>query len=112
MPLPRTIAGDPDGGAPWSILSNEFAVVHLILDHQANGTRLVVFDPSSGRHIALDPLELQALAWSRHEQLAALLAPSFKESYLVDVDPTLLAAGEAVPNDISFDFDEGPQLDA
>lgn len=48
-------------------------------DDTANGPRLRVLDPSSGRQIYLDPLELQALAWARHEMLDSMLQPRFKE---------------------------------
>jgi hypothetical protein len=52
------------------------------VDDTANGLRLRVCDPSSGREICLDPLELQAIAWARHETFADLLRPSFKEEQL------------------------------
>ncbi len=73
-------------------LSNEFACVDVIIDDLANGPRLVLLDPTSGRQISLDPLELQALAWSRHEHLAGFMTPAFKEQYLDRID--LATAGE------------------
>lgn len=69
------------------VLSNEFATVHLVIDDLANGPRLVVFDPSSGRSIALDPLELQTLAWARHEDLERFMTPAYKEQYLDRISP-------------------------
>lgn len=80
--------GEQNGAGRWILLSNEFATVHLAVDEMANGPRLVVLDPTSGRQISLDPLELQALAWTRHEQLSDLLAPAFKEQYVRQVDPS------------------------
>ena len=56
------------------------------LDDTANGPRLRICDPNSGREICLDPLELQAIAWARHETFAALLRPSFKEEQLAAGD--------------------------
>jgi hypothetical protein len=69
------------------LLANEFASVTVGIDHEANGPRLRIRDPSSGREICLDPLELQALAWARHESLAEMLRPAFKEEQLVGLDP-------------------------
>jgi hypothetical protein len=63
-----------------AILANEFASVLVELDSTANGPRLRVCDPSSGRAICLDPLELQAIAWARHETFAEILRPSFTEN--------------------------------
>jgi hypothetical protein len=56
-------------------LRNEFASVRVRLDHTANGDRLEVLDVRSGQAILLDPLELERLAWARHDQLAAVVAP-------------------------------------
>lgn len=64
------------------VLSNEFATVELVIDDLANGERLLVIDPTSGRSISLDPLELQSLAWSRHEHLDGFMSPAFREQYL------------------------------
>ncbi|ODU04415.1 MAG: hypothetical protein ABS81_10205 [Pseudonocardia sp. SCN 72-86] len=75
------------GQDQWATLENEFATVHVTVDRSANGPTLVILDPASGREIALDPLELQTLAWARHEHLAELLAPAFKEQYLRRVTP-------------------------
>lgn len=64
------------------VLSNEFASVTVAIDHLGNGPRLAIRDPSGRREILLDPLELQALAWTRHEELRDLLRPSHKEKRL------------------------------
>jgi hypothetical protein len=56
-------------------LSSEFASVEVDRDDQGNGPRLKIRDVRSGRCVFLDPLELAALAWSRHEELLPLLDP-------------------------------------
>jgi hypothetical protein len=56
-------------------LRNEFASVRVRLDLTANGERLEVLDMRSGHAILLDPLELERLAWARHDQLAGVVAP-------------------------------------
>ena len=56
-------------------LRNEFASVRVRVDRTANGERLEVLDVRSGRAILLDPLELERLAWTRHDQLAGVVAP-------------------------------------
>ncbi|GAB2458997.1 dihydrodiol dehydrogenase [Jatrophihabitans fulvus] len=68
------------------MLSNEFATVYVRIDHTGNGPRLAVADPSAGQEILLDPLELQALAWSRHSTLNDLLKPAHKEARLAESD--------------------------
>jgi hypothetical protein len=57
-------------------LSSEFASVEIAIDEQGNGPRLLIRDARSDRCILLDPLELTALAWSRHEELLPLLNPA------------------------------------
>lgn len=94
---------DPLDPSTWTVFSNEFATVHLSIDDLANGPRLVLLDPTSGRQIALDPLELQALAWTRHEQLSELLAPAFKESYLHRINAEDIDAPEN--SDLRFEED-------
>jgi hypothetical protein len=54
---------------------NEFAAVEIASDNSANGPRLLIRDLQTGREIYLDPLELAALAWTRHEELSPLLDP-------------------------------------
>ena len=56
-------------------LHNEFASVRVRVDRSANGERLEVLDVRSGHAILLDPLELERLAWARHDQLAGVVAP-------------------------------------
>ncbi|MPY92707.1 MAG: hypothetical protein GEV08_06430 [Acidimicrobiia bacterium] len=57
-------------------LRNEFASVTVSVDRSANGDRLAIVDLRSGQAIFLDPLELERLAWARHDQLAQLVAPA------------------------------------
>ena len=56
-------------------LINEFAAVEVARDDQGNGPRLMIRDLQTGQEIFLDPLELAALAWTRHEELLPLLDP-------------------------------------
>jgi len=56
-------------------LSNEFAAVEIARDDCGNGPRLMIRDLQTGQEIYLDPLELAALAWTRHEELLPLLDP-------------------------------------
>jgi hypothetical protein len=57
-------------------LSSEFASVEVELDMEGNGPRLLIRDARSGRCILLDPLELTALTWARHEELRPFLDPA------------------------------------
>lgn len=59
-------------------LRNEFAYVAVELDYGANGPRLKITDVRTGHVGYLDPLELETLAWSTHEDLALLLDPSYR----------------------------------
>lgn len=59
------------------ILKNEFACVSVDLDDEANGERLAIRDSKTDQVIYLDPLELETLAWAKHEHLSILLDPSF-----------------------------------
>jgi hypothetical protein len=56
-------------------LISEFAAVEIARDDRGNGPRLMIRDLQSGQEIYLDPLELAALAWSRHDELMPLLDP-------------------------------------
>jgi hypothetical protein len=58
------------------ILSSEFASVEIALDDRGNGPRLMIRDARNGRCVFLDPLELAALAWLRHEELLPFLDPA------------------------------------
>lgn len=57
------------------IIDNEFAGVRVSRDDQGNSPRLRITDLRSGRSILLDALELETLAWLRHDELAPLLDP-------------------------------------
>jgi hypothetical protein len=57
-------------------LSSEFASVEIALDDRGNGPRLMIRDARNGRSVFLDPLELAALAWVRHEELLPFLDPA------------------------------------
>ena len=57
-------------------LRNEFAHVRIELDTSANGPRLMIQDLKTGAATYLDPLELEALAWLQHADLAPLLNPA------------------------------------
>jgi hypothetical protein len=54
-------------------LTSEFAAVEIERDENGNGPRLMIRDMRSGKSVFLDPLELAALAWVRHEELAPFL---------------------------------------
>ncbi|HKV53645.1 MAG TPA: hypothetical protein VJN94_03290 [Candidatus Binataceae bacterium] len=56
-------------------LTSEFAAVEVDRDESGNGPRLMIRDLRSGQEVYLDPLELAALAWTRHEELLPLLDP-------------------------------------
>jgi hypothetical protein len=56
-------------------LISEFAAVEVARDDNGNGPRLMIHDLRSGQRVYLDPLELAALAWTRHEELMPLLDP-------------------------------------
>jgi hypothetical protein len=56
-------------------LNSEFASVEIERDDSGNGPRLLIRDARSGKTILLDPLELTALAWVRHQELAPFLDP-------------------------------------
>ena len=56
-------------------LINEFAAVEIARDDQGNGPRLMIRDLHTGQEIYLDPLELAALTWTRHDELLPLLDP-------------------------------------
>ena len=58
-------------------LANEFAWVRLEKDYKANGPRLMIRDMRSGKTTFLDPLELEAISWMRHQELISVLAPAF-----------------------------------
>lgn len=57
-------------------LRSEFARVRIEENNTANGPRLMIRDMKSGKTRYFDPLELEHLAWTRHEELTPLLDPS------------------------------------
>jgi hypothetical protein len=57
-------------------LTSEFAAVQIERDDSGNGPRLKIQDLRSGRSVLLDPLELAALVWVRHDELLRFLDPS------------------------------------
>jgi hypothetical protein len=57
-------------------LVSEFAAVEIERDDHGNGLRLMIRDTQSGNCVFLDPLELAALASTRHEDLMPLLDPA------------------------------------
>jgi hypothetical protein len=70
---------DGKNGLPLR-LASEFAAVEVARDDRGNGPRLMIRDTRSGRSLALDPLELAALACARHEDLTPFLDPARLES--------------------------------
>jgi hypothetical protein len=57
-------------------LISEFAAVEVGRDDHGNGPRLMIRDTQSGNCVFLDPLELAALAATRHEDLLPFLDPA------------------------------------
>ncbi|WP_203599270.1 hypothetical protein [Streptomyces sp. SID10853] len=76
MPLEQILAAlepDPDR----LVVRNEFAAVAVSLRDPGPGRpRLLIEDLRTHRTVELDALELETLAWARHEDLAPLLDPS------------------------------------
>jgi hypothetical protein len=60
-------------------LISEFAAVEVGRDDRGNGPRLMIRDTQSGACVFLDPLELAALAATRHEDLLPFLDPVWFE---------------------------------
>ncbi|MBD2843789.1 hypothetical protein IDH44_01180 [Paenibacillus sp. IB182496] len=58
------------------VLRSEFGYVRVERDTAGGGDRLKITDLRTGKSSSLDPLELECLAWSRHEDLRDLLDPS------------------------------------
>lgn len=57
-------------------IRNEFAWAVVELDCAGHTPRIRVTDAYSGKSILLDPLELEALAWAGHGDLAVLVDPA------------------------------------
>jgi hypothetical protein len=70
------MAANNDAGDRILRLASEFAAVEVGRDDCGNGPRLMIRDTQSGRCVFLDPLELAALAWARHEDLVPFLDPA------------------------------------
>ncbi len=68
-------ANDIANGATLRLVS-EFAAVEVRRDDRGNGPRLMIRDTQSGNCVFLDPLELAALATTRHEDLLPFLDPA------------------------------------
>ena len=69
-------------------LHSEFASVRISRDDSANGPRLVVEDVRTGRSIALDPLELEWIAWSSHAEVLRLIPEELRAGELSDPGAT------------------------
>jgi len=61
---------------PHLTLRSEFASVELTLDRGANGPRLGITDMRTGRVNYFDPLELEALVWTDHDELTGFMVPA------------------------------------
>ena len=59
-------------------LVSEFARVRVERDDSGNGPRLMILDLRTGMTVYLDPLELETLAWMRHEDFTRFLDPAFR----------------------------------
>jgi hypothetical protein len=76
-----TVAANSEADDAMLRLANEFATVEVACDHRGNGPRLMIRDIRSGRCVFLDPLELAALVWARHEDLLVFLDPARFERF-------------------------------
>jgi hypothetical protein len=75
------VAANSDADDSMLRLASEFAVVEVGRDDRGNGPRLMIRDTRSGRCVFLDPLELAALVWARHEDLLVFLDPARLERF-------------------------------
>jgi hypothetical protein len=57
------------------LLRSEFAAVRVAVDNHGNGQRLAITDLKSGHRVFFDPLELEALVWTTHDELTDFLDP-------------------------------------
>lgn len=81
MSLPESSAPDArDGRASHDsaglVMRNEFAHVRVSLHDPGGRPRLRIEDLRTQQAVELDPIELESLAWARHEDLSPLLDPS------------------------------------
>ncbi len=74
------MAANKDTGDTVFWLASEFAAVEVGRDDRGNGPRLMIRDVRSGCCVFLDPLELAALASTRHEDLLPFLDPARSEN--------------------------------
>jgi hypothetical protein len=58
-------------------IANEFAQVTLCKVLTRNGERLEISSPKLGRHIRIDPLELESLTWQTTETFSRFLEEPF-----------------------------------
>ncbi|MER8162479.1 hypothetical protein [Streptomyces sp. NPDC094472] len=66
---------EPDAGR--LVIRNEFAAVAVTVHASGKGrSRLRIEDLRTRQSVELDALELESLAWSRHQDLDPLLDPS------------------------------------
>lgn len=82
---------DPD----LLILRSEFACVSVTVYDPGGRPRLRLEDLRTNRTIQLDPLELETLAWSSHDDLAPLLDPSHRRWRGSPRPDTVLRTGES-----------------
>lgn len=67
------------------IFRNEFAMVSVSRDLEANGVRLLIYNVVTGDHIYLDPLELETLTRLPHAFFAPVIAAGNLEDDGTDV---------------------------
>lgn len=68
--------GRPTLNGEGLVMRNEFAYVRVSLHDPGGRPRLRIEDLRTQQRVELDPIELEALAWARHEDLSPLLDPS------------------------------------
>ena len=65
-----------DAPEPVGVVTNEFALVSVTIDHAGHSPRLRLEDQKTGQVGYLDALELETLAWLPDGALHGLLDPS------------------------------------
>jgi len=60
-------------------LVNEFAAVEIERDDTGNGPRLLIRNLLTGSFVYLDPHELAALTWIRHDDLKKFVDPGYRD---------------------------------
>jgi hypothetical protein len=58
-------------------IANEFAEVRVRRVDTRNGSRLLIESPKSGQHVALCPMELEALTWQGPQTFSAMIGHPF-----------------------------------